>query len=105
MPVECRHDPRAWLQLEDHYDLAEIFYGVESERMLTVRGHPVIRNSYRRFHRTVPRSAISCQNVIKDRRRYLRSLVIRNCEPPEHALYTAIVSQMPPLDLFGLARG
>jgi hypothetical protein len=70
--------------------------------MLTVRGHPVIRNLYRRFHRTVLRSAISCQKVIKGKRRSLRNLVIRNYEPPKEPIYTTAASLMPLMDLFGL---
>jgi hypothetical protein len=102
-PVKCRHDPHGSLQLEDHYDLAEIFYRVESERMLTVRGHPVIRNLYRRFHRALMRSAISCQKVIKGKRRSLRNLVICNYEQPRTPIYTAAASPMCSLDLFGVA--
>ena len=105
MSVDSLDDPHDLVHVDDHHGLVQILRNAEAECMLTVGDHLVIRNSYRRFHRTVLRSAISCERVIKGRRRYLRSLVICNYELPEHALYTAVVSQMPLLDLFGLARG
>jgi hypothetical protein len=102
MAVESWNDTHDPVQVEDHCDLAKILYNVESERMLTVQDHPVIRNLCRHFHRTVQRSAISCQKVIKAKRRSPRNLVIRNYEPPKDPLCTAFASQMPLLDLLGM---
>jgi hypothetical protein len=59
-------------------------------RGIAIAAKPVIRNLYRRFHRTVLRSAISCQNLIKGKRRYLRNLVIRNYEPPKVPLHAEL---------------
>jgi hypothetical protein len=70
--------------------------------MLTVRGHPVIRNLYTRFHRALMRSAISCQKVIKGKRRSLRNLVICNYKQPRTPIYTTDASQMPLLYVFGI---
>ena len=105
MSFDSWDDPHNLVDIDDHYGLVQILRNAEAECLPIVEDHLVIRNLYRRFHRTVLRSAISCERVIKGRRRYLRSLVICNYESPEHALYTAVVSQMPLLDLFGLARG
>jgi hypothetical protein len=88
MSVDSWDDPHDLVHVDDHHGLVQ-----------------VIRNSYRRIHRTRLRSAVSFEPVIKGKRRYPRSLVTRNYEPLEHALHTAVVSQMPLLDLFGLARG
>jgi hypothetical protein len=104
MPVDSWHDPHGSVQVEDHYDLAQVLHNAEAECMVIV-GHPVIRKLSRRFHRTLLKSAISCQKVIEGNRRSLRSLVICNYEPSRHPLYTAVASQMPLLDLFGLGRG
>jgi hypothetical protein len=105
MPVESWDDPHDLVRVENHYDLVEILHNAGAECMLTVGDHPVIRNLYRRFHRALVRSAISCQKVIKGKRRSLRSLVIRNYEPPRYPLYTTVANQMPLSDLFGLGRG
>jgi hypothetical protein len=101
MPVDSSDDPHGPGQVRDHCDLAEILYNVESERMLTVQDHSVIRNLYRRLHGTLLRSATSCQKVIKRKRQSLRNPVIRNYEPPKHPLHTAAASQMALMDLFG----
>jgi hypothetical protein len=103
MAVESWDDPHDLVQVEDHYDLAHILHNVEAECMLTVGDRPVIRNLYRRFHRTVLRSSISCQKVIKGKRRSLRNLVIRNYEPPKMPLYAPVAGQVHLMDLFGLA--
>jgi hypothetical protein len=105
MSVDSWDNPHDLVHVDDHHDLVQIPRNAEAECMLMVGDHLVIRNLYRRIHRTRLRSAISCERVIKGKRRYPRSLATRNYEPPEHALYTAVVSQMPLLDLFGLARG
>jgi hypothetical protein len=102
MAVESWDDPHDLVQVEDHYDLVQILHNAEAEYILRVGDHPVIRNLYRRFRRALMRSAISCQKVIKGKRRSPRSLLIRNYEPPKHPLHTAVASQMPLLDLFGL---
>jgi hypothetical protein len=102
MPVESWEDPYERVLVEDHYDPAQILHNAESERMLTVGDDQVIRNLYRLFHRTVLRSAISCQRVIKGKCRYLRNLVIRNYEPRKEPIYTIAASLMPLMDLFGL---
>jgi hypothetical protein len=90
MPVESWHDPHDSAHVEDHYGLAQIPRNAKTECMLTVGDHSVIRNLYTHFHRALVRSAISCQKVIKGKRRSLRSLVIRNYVPPKHPLYTAV---------------
>jgi hypothetical protein len=102
MSVDPSDDPHGPVQVDDHLDLAEIRYNVESERMLTVQDHSVIRNLYRLFHGTVRRSAISSQKVIKAKRRSRRNLVIRNYEPPKHPPCTAFASQISILDLLGM---
>jgi hypothetical protein len=103
MPVESWEDPYERVLVEDHSDQARILQKAESERMLTVGDDQVIRNLYRRFHRTVLRSAISCQNLIKGKRRYLRNLMIRNYEPPKMPLDAEVAGQVHLMDLFGLA--
>jgi hypothetical protein len=67
-----------------------------------VRGHPVIRNLYTRFHRALMRSAISCQKVIKGKRGCLRNLVICNYEQPRTPIHPADASQMPLLCVLGI---
>ena len=47
MLVEPWGDPHRPVQVEDHCDLAPILHNTESERMLTVTDHPVIRNRER----------------------------------------------------------
>jgi hypothetical protein len=103
MPVESWEDPYERVLVEDHCDPAQILHDAESERMLTVGDHPVIRNLYRRSHSAVLRSAISCQKVIKGKRRHLRNLMIRNYEPPKIPLHAHVAGRVHPMDLFGLA--
>jgi DNA adenine methylase len=87
--------------LDDHRALSEILRDAKSKWLLTVGDHPAIRKLYRGFDRTVLESSISCQKVIRGKRRSLRNLAIRNYEPPKTPLYTRAASEATLMDLFG----
>jgi len=88
--------------LQDHQDLAELLRSCQSRWLMTVGNHPKIQALYSDFPQSTVTSHVAIKKVIGGKRDRLRHLVIRNYDPPRTPLYTAIASQMPLMDLFGL---
>jgi len=89
--------------LQDHIDLAQLLANAKSKWLLTVGDRQDIRKLYRRFDQMVVKSQISCQKVIRSKRRSLRNLVIRNYSLPKTPLYVPTATQPTIMDLFGVA--
>lgn len=89
--------------LDDHRDLTEILREAKSKWLMTVGIHPKIRELYRGFPQSSVTSSMAVKKVIGGKRGRLRHLLIRNYEPPKTPLYAAVASQVPLMDLFGLA--
>jgi hypothetical protein len=70
---------------------------------MTIGDQPKIRGLYHGLPMSRVKTHQSVSKVIGGKRPTFRQLIIRNYEPPEHPLYTAIASQMPLTDLFDLA--
>ena len=89
--------------LEDHRDLAELLGGCRSKWLMTVGDHREIRALYSKFPQSIVTSQVAVKKVVGGKRDRLRHLVIRNYEPPKTPLYTSVASQVPLMDLFGIA--
>jgi len=89
--------------LADHCDLAQALHDAKAKWLMTLGDHADLRKLYRRYPQTVLTTKTAVEKVISGKRRCLRHLLIRNYEPPKTPLYAAVASQLPLMDLFGLA--
>jgi DNA adenine methylase len=89
--------------LQDRMDLAGLLRHAKGKWLMTIGDHPKIRKLYNEFPMEHVKKHTSVPKIISDKRPAFKQLIIRNYEPPRTPFYTAVASQTPLMDLFGIA--